>query len=87
MSLVALHDPKISSAINCPRKEIRQIRQVQIRCGSLPGKLMKHLDPADTVNLFTSQAPDAVAIRIRIRRIAFMHQIVKEPAGDHHALV
>ena len=48
---------------------------------------MENFDAADRVNLFTSQAPDAVAIRIRIRRIAFMHQIVKEPAGDHHALV
>jgi len=48
---------------------------------------MKNFDPADRVNLFTSRAQDAFAIRIRVRRIAFMDQIVKEPAGDHHALV
>ncbi len=48
---------------------------------------MKNFDAADRVNLFTSQAPDLSAIRIRIRRIAFMDQVVKEPAANHHALV
>jgi len=48
---------------------------------------MKNFDPADGVYFFTGRAPDVFAIRIRVRRIAFMHQIVKEPAGDHHALV
>jgi len=48
---------------------------------------MKNLDPADRVQFFTSRAPDAFAVRIRVRRIAFMHRIVKEPSGDHHALV
>ena len=33
---------------------------------------MKHLDPADGVNFFTSRAPDAFAIRVRVRRIWFM---------------
>ncbi len=46
---------------------------------------MEKFNPADTVNFFASRAPDVFAMRIRIRRIAFMHRIVKEPAGDHHS--
>jgi hypothetical protein len=48
---------------------------------------MKNFDPADRVNLFAGCAPDFLAIRIRVCRISCMHGIVKEPAGDHHALV
>ena len=48
---------------------------------------MKNFDPADRVNLFAGQAPDLVAMGIRIRRIALMHQIVKQPAADQDALV
>jgi len=49
--------------------------------------LMENFDPADRVNFFAGCAPDFLAIRIRVRRIACMHGIVKEPAGDHDALV
>jgi hypothetical protein len=49
--------------------------------------LMKNFDPGDRVNFFTSRSPDFLAIRIRVRRIARMHGIVKEPAGDHDTLV
>ncbi len=48
---------------------------------------MNNLNPGDRVNLFTSQAPDLVAIGIRGRRITLMHQIVEQPSGDHDALV
>ena len=48
---------------------------------------MENFDPADRVNFFAGCAPDFLAIRIRVRRIACMHGIVKEPAGDHDALV
>ena len=49
--------------------------------------LMKNFDPADRANFFAGCAPDFLAIRICVRRIACIHGIVKEPAGDHHALV
>ena len=48
---------------------------------------MKHLDPADRVNLFAGCAPDFLAVGIRVRRIACMHGVIKDPAGHHHALV
>ena len=48
---------------------------------------MKYFDPANWVNFFTSRAPDAFAVRIRVRGIALMHRIVKEPTGDCHSLV
>jgi hypothetical protein len=48
---------------------------------------MKNLGPADRVNFFTSRTPDAFAMRIRIRRIGFIHRVVEEPSGNHHALV
>jgi hypothetical protein len=51
------------------------------------GSLMKHLDPTDGVNLFAGGAPNLLAIRICVRRIACMHGVIKEPAGHHHALV
>jgi len=50
-------------------------------------RLMKNFDPADGVNFFTGQTPDLAAMWVRRRSIMFMHRIVKEPTGDHHALV
>jgi hypothetical protein len=49
--------------------------------------LMENFDPADGVNFFTGRAPDFLAMWIRVRGIAFMHRVIKEPAGDHHALM
>jgi hypothetical protein len=48
---------------------------------------MKHLDPANGVNLFAGCAPDFLAIRTRVRRVACMHGVIKESAGHHHVLV
>ena len=42
-----------------------------------PRRLMKNFNSTDRVNLFAGQAPDLVALRIRIRCIALMHQIVQ----------
>jgi hypothetical protein len=49
--------------------------------------LTKNFDPADRMNLLTGQPPDLAAMGIRGRSVVFMHRIVKEPTGDHHALV
>jgi hypothetical protein len=50
-----------------------------------PLMLMENFDPGNRVNFFTGRAPDFLDMRIRVRGIAFMHRIVKEPAGDQYA--
>ena len=53
------------------------------RCRSL----MKNFDSGDRINFFTGRAPDVFAVRVRVGRIAGVHRIVKQPAGNNHAPV
>ena len=47
------------------------------------GSLMKHLDPTDGVNLFAGGAPNLLAIRICVRRIACMHGVIASTVASN----